>query len=522
MKGEFFISGERQLSMREKDQLETRKLVAIAKQDALARLPENASEQARARIENAVTKRLTPYIEEGKVIGRQITTNEYKNFAESTKAFLNVDIGAVGCSDGRIVAPAIATPRIAHVHRRIQGMPETRKSTGRDKAHVMEDPLISASIKNSIDQRRQAGKNPELVEFVGPHIFSADPGHGCGAAAAKVESMDYGAIKEYFDELGEGFYAFNKNAELARGKGTTFDLTHDAYSQGLIFGLKNAYDNATQANSEMFDHSKSLRKNLINMHNNKQILMTELLRRELKDEIAQKAAKKGVFKLNLKNAEQFAHNYMTIGTIAREITEEHEKTGFSWIPDALKQDDVDLSISKSPNAIRALAYTAVQNCVYTELGNIQPSKHSLLRHPEQLIRVGNIGHAFNRNTIPFIQVTPTGILRDKDLEGVKALHGLATKFLPDQGINLEEEARVIIVTGEYDESMYTKPEFAMKEKCRVESIVMENAAMIRNALMTDRVESQSIREGRTVVIPTLHKPDSREMTHVVTPYSNHS
>lgn len=474
------------------------RLVQLAARDALFRLPKDASTEAQVRVANAIKNRFLPHVEESEIIAEQLTSPEYRQFVQEQKEFLGVRLGVVVCPDGRIAASAIVDPRVGHVHRRLQGMLETKGSSKHPGKFVVDDPLIDSAVAEAIVQRPD---NPYFVELMGPHIDSIHPEHGCGAAKGKISkakkgvptavAMKNGAIPEYFDELGEKFSAFTNTITDASGKATTFDMTHDSYSQGLIFGLKDTY--------HLFDPSKSLRENLVTLHAEGKILMTEFLDDKVRTALSETDLA-GSLKETLDDPNHFAQNFMLIGRIAKELTLHHEQNGFSEI--GLPKHFTE---GHSEATIRALAYHAIRNSVYRVLGGIEPGNHKLLHHPEKIIRIGPIGAAFNRESISFIQVTPPGDLRPEDISGAEALYGLFEGIAPTVGIDLENEARIIMVTGEYHPT--GDPDQTRLQE--VQRQVNKNAAKLRE------VFAEGIRTGSTVVIGAIFESGTRKMTHIV-------
>ncbi len=493
----------------------TLSLVNAAKKDALIRLPDKAEVAARERVTTAIENRFGPYIEESKEISRQLNTEEYQSYIREIDDFLDVTYGSVVCPDGRILAISFFDPRVGRINRRLAGMPDVRRST-EDAAPVLDDPTISAAIGNAIIDREEAGGSTDVVEFIGPHISSENPDHGCGATKGKVTgkgrpaktAMKYGGIYAYFDELGDEFVAFDTVAKRAGGTGWTFDMTHDAYSQGLIFGLKKVYD---EKNKHMFDPQASLRENLKKLHENGNILMTELLDERFEGAIIEAAQVRGITQINSRDPKNLAENVMTIGHIAKEITQQEEESGFDWIPQHLRTYHNEFSgeeESKPANVIRTLAYHAIRNSVYRILSGIPLGEHDLLEHPEQLIRVGPVGAAYNVETIPFIQVTPDGELKQKDVDGVKKLYGLSEGILPELGVDFEKEGRVIVTTGEHDTTIYRDPKIANSALLKEKKIVQNNAAKLRDEF------SEGIPTGDTVIIGVVYEKNTA-IAHIV-------
>ncbi len=243
--------------------------------------------------------------------------------------------------------------------------------------------------------------------------------------------------------------------------------------------------------------------------------MTELLDKELEDDILFAKAKLGVDlheKLDIKNPQNFADNMIQISNISRDITERYENSedGFSFIPEHLR-------VHKSTNAVRTLAYTAIRNSVYRDMVGIKPGEHELLEHPEQLVRVGPIGAAFNQNTIAFGQVTPSGLLRPQDEEGIDKLYGLSEVYMPklkgDLQADFAEEGRIILVTEEYDKSRYGNDDAAEDAFERKASNVRRNVAK------TKKKFEKGVENGDTIVVGAIYMSDARNMGMVLSSFA---
>ena len=478
------------------------------------------SQEAQRKIETSIDRRFRSYVEEGEIIAEQISSDKYKRFINTTRDFLQTRPGGVQCSDGRILNVAIFDPLVGLLHKRPQGMPETRYSAT-DESAVLEDEIVAGKISASLKKRKEKGYNPEVVEFLGPHIDSMDTMHGCGAAKAKIkaggrpqseaekEGMKFGGIDLYFDELDSQFFAFETDIKRAGGSGTTYDMIHDSYSQGLVFGLRDAYLEG------LLDPEKPLRENMEDLHSTKKILMTELLDEKLVDDIAlakQKLGIDGDKKIDIKDSHKFAENLILIGDITREIVEkqEHSEEGFSWIPTDLKKD-------KTENTVRTLAYMAVRNSVYRDMANIQPGNHDLREHPEQLVRVGPTGATFNTENIAFVEVTPNARLTQDDKTGVDKLYGLAYTHMPklkdELAADFSKEGRIILVTGGIDADKYRKRSAAIDDFEVTAAIVRGNMSQIRKEY------PNGVPNGDTVVLGAIYDEKTRKIIEVISPYA---
>lgn len=461
--------------------------------------------EAVRRIESAIERRFSPYVVENEEIADEISSEAYIKFTRKIKDFLDARVGFVACPDGRIIAISLGDPRVASVHRKLQGLPEVRRSTSVQDKFVLDDPDLAASIESGIEDKKESkpDSDVEVVEFVGPHIHSQHPDNGCGACAAKMQAkghavelgMRLGGITEYFGELNDGFFAFD-NVAFANGAiGNTFDLTHDAYTQGFIIGLRDAY--------KEFDRNLSLRENLNKLSSERKILaVDEQLANSFRQTIKDRAKHLGVeSNLNMRDYIDFAQKLIIIGQISKELTIEEEEKGLRWIPEHIIKD-------KTERAKRVLAYHSLRNVVYRVLGGIEPGSHALTEHPEQLIRIGPIGADFNVQNIPFIQSMPRGRIRPEDMDGVRGLYNLSYGVLKHQGVDLTTEGRIILVTGTYDQKRFGSTKVAKEEFNAVKSMVLNNAAWIRLNY------EDSIATGETIVIGAIHEQGTRKLTHV--------
>lgn len=480
------------------------RLYRVTREDALARIPGTLSVAERTaasdRISNALSNHLLPYLEESEIIASQLETPEYQLFTKEVSDYLGADVGLVKCPDGRIVLFALVDPGVGRTYRKLQGLPTTRE--GRDGAQVIVDPQLVGRIRGIARERIKEGKSPKLVELLGTHIHSAKPEHGCGACMAKLDDMGisrevgmhFGGIDLYFDELGEGFEAFNNNARIAGFEAETFDFVHDAYSQGFIVGLRNEYRN--------FNPEFSLRINLLNLAKEGKILMTELLDSQFSPMVIEAAQKLGISpSLDISDYRKIGENAIKIGRVALDITREQEKEGFAFIPDAIKQ-------GKSETAIRVLAYHAIRNVVYRILGNITAGDHEHEEHRENLIRVGPVGPDTISNIVFSYNINgqlPEG--GGEALNDIKKLYGILYNVYRDQAIDVRKEGRVILVVGEYDE---------VTDKDRVDtidSIIEHNAHVIRDGL------PGGIRTGDLVVAALRYNPRTRRFSEISKPIS---
>lgn len=478
-------------------------LTEAVRVDALQRIPLNRD--AQERVNNAIEKSFKPYATESEVISAQLLTPEYQDFIAEINNFLEAIVGYIVCPDGRILVIQLGDPKIARVSRRLQGKPPTRPSTRDDNRIVPNDPYLSSSITTEIQQRKKDKPTPEIIQMFGPHIYSVHPDHGCGDETNQMVllghtpeiGMEFGGIPQFFDSLKEGFFAFDNIVKIAGGKGNTFDVIHDTHSQGLIYGLREAH--------KRFDPNLSLRENLLLLKDNQTILMTEFLDPIFEERIKDKAKTRGITEagnINMFDYYNFAQNAMLIGRIAKEITVEEGQKNFSWIPRSIIED-------KTETAARVLAYHAIRNSVFRVLGGIKPGAHHLLKHPEKVIRIGPIGADFNVSNIPFSESTVPGPFQESDIQAVETLYRLSYSVLKDQGVNLKKEARIILVTGIFDPSLYADEQKNQAQLTLVTHIVQNNAAWIREKF------KEAIKTGEVIVIGALHEPGTRRLTHIV-------
>ncbi len=484
-------------------------IVASATRDALSRLPEGNGHEARARILRGIENRFKPTVLESEEIADQLKTPEYLHYKEEIAEFLDwARIGIIVCPDGRINPYlAISDPGVMVFHQRLAGKPEVRPSSGTQGGMTLNDPNITGGLVTAVRKRREINPEVEMIEFIGPHIYSEEPEHGCGALKLQVSknersttSMRFGGIERYYDELGAGFDAFNNAATNNRELGvpsTTFDISHDIHSQGLIFGIRSTYPE--------FNPNKSLRENLVEQHREGKIVMTEFLDDTFKARIHDVA--ESMFGpdheiANPLDSTRLAQNIMKIGRIAKAITLEEEARGFDFIPEDLIKD-------ATPTAKRVLAYTLIRNVVYRRLADIRAGHHPLLKHNEETIRVGS-GGPRNIDHVSFVIGAPNGQLRESDIDDVFALEDniLRGTLKSEKNVDPEKEAAIIVVGTTFDPSKYIDEETAQAERDIAFSTVGNNAARIRNMRPND------IRNGYRVVIGAFFGPD-RTITEIV-------
>lgn len=563
------------------------RFLAKAKNEELPRIDASEGKEATERVINGLEKRFVPWVVENEKISEQIYSEKYQTYMGYVSRFIKTDVGGAQCSDGRIYNGAIFDPLVAVLDKRPQGMFAT-KISGKDGSYVLKDHSIPSAISshvktfdikrsneqveekfeqmevfgnkitdiNSIikaalrEERtqddfafspsvinpkeedfhtRDKKQTPQIVEFPGPHIDSVHPLHGCGAATAKGtqdgtpadEAMKLGGIDLYFDELQDGFFAFDNNVRKAGGKGATFDTIHDSHSQGLIFGARQAYLNGWL---DSVDSPEALRPTMEKLHFEGKLLMTELLDKQLNSKMERVKTKlhEGLDipqELDLTNLDNYADNMILTGLIAKGITEnyEDEDPNFSWIPEHIKDE-------KTQEATRTLAYTAIRNSVYRNLNNIVPGEHDLVDHPEQVVRAGSTGAAYNVNTKGFIHVTPQGRFREKDRAEIDKLKGLARKFMPqlpdDLKADFQKEALVIITTGKFDKEIYESDNDEDEKKklkkalSKIKDFEAEASTVRGNASDLRDIYSNEVKSGKVVVVGVMFN-GKREITHVL-------
>ncbi len=480
-------------------------LVHIAKEVALPRVDSPA---ARDRVETALEGPFRQYTLEAEVIASDLTSPEYEAFVERTTTYLrHTRIGWIACPDGRIIGLAMGPARVSSGYRKLRGLPRTRLSSKTNEPLPI-NPVLNASINAAFQQREREHLPKLLIEFIGPHIYSPHPDHGCGATASKLsgfgsglpvtaQTMWDGGLGEYFQEAEETgvFQAFNNVARRAGGDGVTFDLTHDIETQGLIWGLRHAHRD--------FDPSVTLRKNLLELADQHAIVMTELLAERWRPHIVGMIQKLDTtfspsHPKNMRDFAEFGNLSMLIGTVTLELTEQLEKEGFSFLPAKLQSET-------SPDAIRVLAYHLVWNTVYQIVGGIKHGHHELVHHPERVLRAGPIGADFNVATIPFILGTAEK-MGNADVADAFALYGLMGRFLPEQGVDLEKEARVVMTTAAFNPDIYKNENAAESDRQLALTYALENASMMRNAL------KGAEQAGYTVILPVWHHTVRRSLS----------
>jgi len=461
--------------------------------------------QHKMMVWNGILRRFGPYVDEGVKSARKFGSDEYSEFKDGMREFLGVDgVGVVLCSDGRVLPMSVVDYGVAKISKRPGGIPETRRSTGPEGKRVLCDPEIKGHLAYTIEKSlREKGKEPVMVQFIGPHFNSENPVHGCGAAKIEatsrgrpaVTAMRLGAVSDFFERF-DGHDAFDNTIKRHGGLNKTFSMAHDIKDQSLTFGLKEVYDRAKSEGRNMFDEYKTLPENLVELNMKGNILMTSGLDKKFVGDIDKFARARGLEKfLQIRNPDFIDSNIIHIGSIARQLT---EKAGLDWMPGHLIE-------GLSDEQVRVFAYHALRNVVYRKLGNIKPNNHDLIDHPEELIRVGPIGAAHNVRTIPFIEST-SGTLNSKDVEGVKALYGLSGDIYPNNGIDLRYEGRVIVVTGKYSGARHLDER---REIWGVESETRTNVACLR------REFDEGVRNGETIIMGVIYDEKTKLPIKVV-------
>lgn len=474
------------------------RLLNEARTCALLRIDQN-SPIAELRVTNAIENTLRPFVEEDLVIAEQIDSERYRKHVEEISDFLDCEIAADLCPDGRVHGQAVADARVLSIGRVPMGHPKTRRSSGGAHEYVIDDPDKAASIAIKIKMRLSEGKNPEHVQFGGIHIDSHDPLHGCGAAKNAIleageileTTMADGGLRFYFNKFGEFLTAVENNAKNAGGKATFVDMVHDAHYESLIFGLKDALENP-----DNYDPALTLEQNLDNLYDKKQILMTTKLDEIFRDRIKAAASKMDIEKLDSKDPKSFQDTTIALGKIAKLLAQQEESSGYSWIPETVRE-------GKSEATLRAIAYVAIRNTAYRLLCDIRPGEHDLIDHSEELMVVGPTSPTYQRRSIPFVLKTPRGPLQEDSVKTTKTLFGMFGGFVARRK-DLESEARIILVTGEHTPELYSSQENSDAELTRTLMTVMDNAALLREEY------EQSVQEGRTLILSAILHPGTRK------------
>ena len=183
-------------------------------------------------------------------------------------------------------------------------------------------------------------------------------------------------------------------------------------------------------------------------------------------------------------------NTMLIGRVSIEITRGMEKDGFSFLPSSIARD-------ASPTAIKALAFRIIRNSTFRILSGLTKGNHPHMRHPERFVSAGSSGAAYNSQYVPFVKRTSEGRFDESDIARVRKLYGLLTTTLLERGTNLEQNGRVIAITGEVN------PQHFKNEKIAERYIRTEKAFIAHNASIFRDQYARSIASGQTIVIGML-------------------
>lgn len=481
-------------------------LTKNAIEDAISRLPHDHELAAETRIINGISRRLQPYIRESAEVTLQLKSPEHETHLRNFASFANrAEAGAVVCSDGRNDPFAtIAGPGEIKVDRRLAGLPDVRQSTSLPQRPVLNDPDLYANIVNALEDKYMDIDRRELVEFVVAHIISTHPSHGCGDLTGQTRGVGHipeigmrlGGLREFRARINGGFSAFNNAAADVGGRGTTFYSIIDHYAQGLIVAPYDVTD--------LIQKTLSLRQNLTELHDNRTLVMSEMLDETYYDAITELAGKMGQESIDVRNYQNLVRNSILLGNIAIEIALMEEKQGFPNIPESLLTDS-----DASPTAVRLLQYVLVRNCSMRILSRLRKGNHPLMKHPEQFVRVGSSGAENNTQFVPFIQRTPAGPIRDDDIDGAIKLFGLLETTLVDQDVQLLEEGRVILVTGDFNRNDYATERIADQEHTRAKSNIANNAAAFRIRL------GESIETGEVIVVGGSINSHTKEVDEIV-------
>lgn len=491
-------------------------LVQQAIEDSLSRLnPRFRNRDAEARVIDGITYALAPYTEESEYIARERNSRLHQAYLGEVIAFNpNALEGAIACPDGRNdMGYILGGPGEIKIDRRIGAIPEIRKSTQEDEV-VIDDPDLSSNIETAIAEKTITADKPELIEYVMPHIISTHPDHGCGYLKGETQEegfapglgMTHGGIEEYIARVSSPLdshhrldlrweTAFANNARRAGAKGTTFLAIADHYSQGLILA---PFDIA-----EKIDPNKSLRANLEALHESGDILMTEALDGAIHQRVLDLAASMGqVGNIDYRNYKNLIANTMLIGRVAMEITVDMEKNGFSFLPPSIIKD-------ASATALKALAFRAIRNSTFRILSGLTKGNHPHMRHPERFVRAGSSGAEYNSQYVPFVQRTTEGRFEESDVKRVKKLYDLLTATLLERGTNLEQNGRVITITGEVNPQHFKNAQIAERYIRAEKAFIAHNASIFR-----DKYE-RSIASGQTIVIGVLFDSSTHTPKEIV-------
>lgn len=486
-------------------------LVQKAEEKALEEI--RTDDQVKERVKQALANRFRPYILEAETIAEGIAREQYQVFKEETRDFYQSLVNVVACPDGRISVLSLTDPSASYVHRALRGQLRTRLSTSKNELPIPSNTELRAGIWTVLDRMRRKYhiKKPKVVALIGPHIDSEHPLHGCGAAAAALSGIGsglpaalatfhFGGARNYFRLLQESgeFYALDNFAMLAGADGTTIDYTHDLHSQGVIVGLGVAW--------KYLREELSLRKNLLRLHDEERIVMSELLVPKLRSRVRDIAKTLDSTwtdgkTLNYQDPKMFGEHAMLIGRVAQELTRQEAKEEYPWLPNGVKKP-------LDETACRIAAYHILRSAVYLILGGVEPGKHWLMLHPEQVLRVGPIGADFNVKTIAFIESAPVSLSPD-EAQSVFALYGLMERFLPALDVDLTREARIVMVTGKFNPDIYKDEDVLKEEFDRVATKVIDDAAKIKMML------KRAVVEGAAVVIPMIHHADTRRVIDIL-------
>lgn len=480
------------------------------------------SPEAQARIEKAANEIVTPGIGEAMTIAVQIATPEYRGSKDGTTGFIpelsrflnGIDQRGKVCADlrGSLLAYG-AYPSLYNMTRTAGAQPNTVES---DTPHGYRSGNIDhrSAIRTSIRRRRISTENqqPQFVYYTGPHFDSQEPtALSCAANKAQIEStgglaeidMRQGGIQQWYEAIGERFFAYDDEVRSQGGTSTTFDISLDTNNQRIIAGLRQAH--------RFFDPKHDLHTNVDRLARHGQIITSDQVLDMFQGEIDALAAEFGMTEtINFFDYTQYSKNLMLIGNVAKAVTEQQErKNAFDWIPLHLLLDQ-STNERINDNVKRAFAFSMISNAVYRRLTGVGAGdKNPLKHHPETMLRVGPIGADYNVRTVALVQGTPGGELRPQDVASARTLSNVLHDNLDHLGYGSAETARVIRVTGVVDLHQASKEGL-------LEQLDGARAQVERNLEIITPAFERGIQNGSVLLFGTIHDKQTRLPVDVVT------
>lgn len=386
---------------------------------------------------NQLPDLISPYLAntiiDGEINSANFESSGYKRVQKEIEDYLGVKTIFQTCAHSDILPVNVIIPHATLSHRRLGGFTKTRETPyGQIE---LSDPVLANSVDTFINQGRRDRREARFVEYAGTHINTFAPETSCdqmttAAVRDKRNNISkkipsHGGLPVHFEDLDRGFNAFRAYVKSRKAESNTISAIYDTGSGMLIFGLKGVYDSKKD---DTFNPEQSLRQNLVEMHNNGQILMAELLASKLRKTILSVGeANMLTMTHDYRDPRTLAVNIINSARIAKIVTEmERANNNFSWIPKQLREQETEW-------AIKALAFEAVYNITANEWLRVKHNRSGIIRGPS-IVRAGPEGYPFNTGLPNAVEVAAPGTFGDQQASDILHLRN-------------GDNTRIIFVTG---------------------------------------------------------------------------